>query len=522
MSGATQKTGTKKKTVYPLRELVDGELVDGVRFINLYEPSSALFETRTKKSGTALDIVEIDELRDNVAARTQLTMDPVLASDIRKSITNAYPHPLPVFLIQSHGLYSTELQLVRSRELDNHFAVRWKRGGEEFIKQAQVGQWIINTTPMDAVGLCTQLENKFVDQMAMKLGSYRNCLLSARARDVLSMRPAHASLPLVNPQMFIPPTGLYADKEHQTWDDEKTWSWYMVVLPLFQPTNMPLLEAKLGFKLVAGKPDQAIGRNDAKGMRDRLVNRRIYDDKHFWIAGTKNPYWAKGADGAPVKAMPGQVPTQAAITALRARYFKLTRLWEKSLPVFASSGHWEGGDTVKLSKMMETLGDGMYISMTCSPMVMNNRWAGNLHKEQQLTLQSISTYLNEVIEASNRRWVEIFSLDPVGVESGTQSKTRGCTPLVLEGESDVPESLFPEGPETRRRAREPGGKTWGHLGGKKRTHRRRKNRRTRRGKLTKKRRTIKKRRTTRKKQRVTRIKRRIKRIANKTLKRTLL
>ena len=510
MAEAMKKIQADKRVAYPLRELIDG-----VHFINLYEPSSKLFETRTKKSGTTLDIVEINELRDNVTAKRQPPMGPVLASDIRKSITNAYPHPLPVFLIQSHGLYSTELQLARSRERDNHFAVRWKRGGEEFIKQAQVGQWIINTTPMDAVGLCTQLENKFVDQMAMKLGSYRNCLLSARASDVLSMRPAHARLPLVNPQMFIPPTGLYADKEHQTWDDEKTWSWYMVVLPLFQPTNMPLLEAKLGFKLVAGKPEDAIGINDAKGMRDRLVNRKIYGDKHFWIAGTKNPYWAKGADGAPVKAMPGQVPSQAAIKTLRERYRKLTMLWEESLPTFTSSGHWEGGDTVKLSKMMETLGDGIYISMTCSPMVINNRWAGNLHREQQLTLQSISSYLNEIIEASNRRWVEIFSLGPTGVGSVPRIETRGCTPLVLQGESDVPESLFPAGPPTRGRVRKPGGETLGQMGGKKRTRKRRKNRRTRRGKLTKKRKMTKKRMMT-KKRRITRRKRRTQKRTRRT------
>lgn len=176
------------------------KIINGVSFLNLHDSSSELFESRTQKLGSTLSLVEINQLEDNEAARLQPILTPKLAYDIRKSIIQTKPFPMPVFIIQCHGLYSTDLQLVPLDKKDN-YAIRWKRGGEKLIKMAQPGQWIINTTPMDAVGLCTQLENKFVTQMGEKLGNYRNCLLSARAPEVLSMRPAHVHHPLVNPYL---------------------------------------------------------------------------------------------------------------------------------------------------------------------------------------------------------------------------------------------------------------------------------------------------------------------------------
>ena len=428
-------------------------LIEGVNIKSTQEEGAkslmVALETQTKRHGAQMQFVEINELADNTADRDQTEMDPGQAEGIRIVLRES-KGLLPIFLIQSHGLYSTSLQLRKETVKPPTYGIRWARNGQDFIKEARNGQWIINTTPMDALGSCTQLENKFAKNIARDLGKYRNCILSSRVDEVFSLRTERGHEPIVNPQMFIPPTGLYADKEHLVWDWDKNWSWYMVVLPLFQPMNMEKVEAYFDFKLVAGKPDDVVGLNDEKGMQRRLVNRRILDDDSFWVKGQENVFWPEE-----LPEVDGQVPSRWFIRQLRKRYAVLTRMWEDALPRWTAHGrmHDSGpgaGKVVLMSKMMEALGDGIFISMTCSPMVINNRWEGNLYQEQQLTLQSISAYLNQIIKASNERWRYIFRIGRSDGDGSPEYATRGCHPLELETASDFKDSLGWKGPLTRR------------------------------------------------------------------------
>ena len=91
-----------------------------------------------------------------------------------------------------------------------------------------------------------------------------------------------------------------------------------------------------------------------------------------------------------------------------------------------------GGKTVKMSKMMEIMGPGMFISLTCSPSFVNMRNISSAveHTDQQCIQQGTDDYIRKILSDSYYRWNAIFS-------KPNKYKMRELPPIKLQCEIDT-------------------------------------------------------------------------------------
>ena len=365
------------------------------------------------------------------------------------------PADLPVFLIQTHGDTTVNIALNRRRRTDDKSVgtVEHKRGADEFIKVARSKkghvEWIIQPAPIGKVAVCSAAEDRFADNIGRNLIKVRkDQILSARPETLFDIADSDTGQRAHGSPSFIPPTGVYFDKNHSPYDGAATYDWSMLILPIFQPTSISEVEKVLDFKFFYrthqfdnAKYDGDSGETLRKQeetiqnqMRDRIKNREILECNAFWKRGSENPFWPTDGNGQKIQVQ-GQIPSQEFINKLRKRYEEITLIWEEALPEVVgieegtNEGIFSGKDMkgrplkdIKLSKIMDTLGSGIYLSLTCSPLT-NLRYKGKRRPpgaDRSIARQAGQEAANEANERGLERWKRIFS--------ESRNEPRGQTP----------------------------------------------------------------------------------------------
>jgi len=394
--------------------------------------------TRTKKYGYEEHPIK-NNLGNNQAEKTQPSIE-VAKIDVLKDYTE---NPLiPIYIIQCHGSYESQVRIHRDPD-DDTMTLEWARNSTDFIKRAKLGQWIIHNAPIGTTASCTRYEDSFVDEIGAYFSERRSSILKNPNGLFNIVSEETPSIP--RDTGFVPPTGLYADKEHQPWDNATEWGWRMVVLPLFQPTDVELLKSNLYFRFVDGPRGPINGPNGLENgnnksredMIRRIVNRRILGHDEFWKAGPDNIYWPLSAGDNPTSKKVGSGHlSQSEVNKIRTQYEILTDLWEASVPHFIHGNmiHWldeGGGKTVKMSKMMEIMGRGMFISLTCSPSFVDMRNISKVeYPDQQCIQQGTDDYIRRILHDSYYRWNSIFA-------KPSKYKMRTLPPIKLQCEIDT-------------------------------------------------------------------------------------
>ncbi len=384
------------------------------------------------------------------------------------------PHQnVPVFLIQCHGDHELKVRYDGRNKTVGWAQASPDRGPPEpsILKVAGSNsletdgpgmQWVIQTAPAGTTAVCSPAEDAFAASVGNNLKDWRDRVMSHDVLDLFKIRDTDLQRVPRLRSSFTPPSGIYFDKQHQPWDDKPGYNWVMVILPIFQPLDLKLLQEKLKFKFVDSEAELFKGfwPNDlalnpsyeaerpggpqkpprsAKWITDqirrRVVNRLIYDDKKFWEVGNKNPYWPKGL----AESAPGALPTQPWVDRLRQRYLAAIEDWEKALPTATGLGQntvelvedgsvlGEGlasisldparGQTgsVPLSETMEKLGNGIFVSITCSPYTNTfyETTTSNIVDSEPLaadliTRHAIVDYVHEVNAAALDRFDQIY------------------------------------------------------------------------------------------------------------------
>jgi len=384
------------------------------------------------------------------------------------------PHQnVPVFLIQCHGNHELKVRYDGRNKTVGWAQAPSGRGppepsvlkvaGSNSLETGGSGmQWAIQTAPAGTTAVCSPAEDTFVANIGNNLKDWRDRVMSHDVLDLFEVRDTDLQRVPRLRSSFTPPSGIYFDKQHQPWDPEPGYNWVMVILPIFQPLDLRRLQEKLKFKFVDSNQElfEGVYPNDlalnpsyeaerpggprkqprsADWITDqisgRVVNRRIYDDDDFWKVGNENPYWPEGL----AESAAGTLPTRPWVTSLRERYLAAIEDWEKALPIATGLGHktvelvegrsviGEGlaslelnparGQTgsVPLSKTMERLGDGIFVSITCSPYTNTfyETTTSNIVNSEPLvadliTRQAIVDYVHEVNAAALDRFDEIY------------------------------------------------------------------------------------------------------------------
>ena len=184
---------------------------------------------------------------------------------------------------------------------------------------------------------------------------------------------------------------------------------------------------------IFGAPDGFENRTSA-AKYGRLVNRQILEDNNFWVVGPSNKYWPVLTDGRkqPVTAM---LPSQGFVDNLRRKYWTFVESWEALIPnegVFpagraggaAALAQGMPGGHQLFSTMLSILGQGVFISLSCSPAHADA--IGHQASVQGLLANAAwNEYIKKLCQASLSEWKVLF---------GEKRVTRAskASPLKLE------------------------------------------------------------------------------------------
>jgi len=403
-------------------------------------PSVAPFPSVALRTGsTGVDEQEFpfdNSLSDTSAnwLSERLGYDFTLLKDLRGHRLGRHAD-LPVFLIQCHGDTRVDIGLDRRQGTSSsEGTVGWKKSANNFTKVARSSEghveWIIQPTPIGKVAVCTGAEDKLAEIVGRNLIQARNTILSAHPEGLFAIADSDTGQRARGSSSFIPPTGVYFDKDHTVYDEDDTYDWPMLILPIFQPTSIPEVERVLDFQFFKKDLDEPNAeyagdstnpreqvRAIQEQMRDRIKNRKIFECEGFWKRGPDNPFWPTDNEGKKIPVQ-GEIPTKVFINKLRKRYGEITRIWEEALPevVGISRGTNEAllgeGKDIKLSKIMDTLGSGIYVSLTCSPLT-NLRFKGDRPAgvPESIAREAGQREVNRLNEFDLARWRRIFSED---------------------------------------------------------------------------------------------------------------
>ena len=169
----------------------------------------------------------------------------------------------------------------------------------------------------------------------------------------------------------------------------------------------------------------------------RLVNRQILEDNDFWVVGPNNKYWPTQHDGSKQPLRGATLPTKPFVKELRVKYKKFVESWEALIPnegVFPSAAATAAGGGVVaqgmsgghqlFSTMLSILGQGVFISLSCSP-AHADAIGAQASVKGALANTAWNEYINKLCEASLSEWKALF-----GEGRATRASKPG--PLKLE------------------------------------------------------------------------------------------
>ena len=187
---------------------------------------------------------------------------------------------------------------------------------------------------------------------------------------------------------------------------------------------------------IYGAPDGFENRTPASKY-GRLVNRQILEDNDFWVVGPNNKYWPTMPDGSKQPLRGATLPSQPFVKELRVKYKKFVESWETLIPnegVFPSAAATAaGGGAVAqgmsgghqlFSTMLSILGQGVFISLSCSP-AHADAIGAQASVKGALANTAWNKYINKLCEASLSEWEALF-----GEGRATRASKPG--PLKLE------------------------------------------------------------------------------------------
>ena len=220
------------------------------------EPGSVPVHTRTAEGGKTITMISHLEtpLPDSTLGR-QLkaykdfwgkggeNFDQRRQEILSISIQTHTARNVPIFIIQCHGSFEDTLSVRGGEGADTPYEVSWARGRDVgAVKMTGARQWIIQNSPLGWLGVPSKREDNFAQYIGKNLSTARGKIFSSNPtslfRDI-----SESGKPVEGLPMFVPPHSLYADKTHTPWDDDREWTFSMVVLPIFQPTDVEQLQA---------------------------------------------------------------------------------------------------------------------------------------------------------------------------------------------------------------------------------------------------------------------------------------
>jgi hypothetical protein len=240
---------------------------------------------------------------------------------------------VPMYLISAHGEMFGGLRLSRHSLEKNIPIVEETRSGHLF-NRTKKNQYVVHTAPIRTLICPSKFDEQFFKYLTENSIEAKKILFSKYPeRLYTNVMENNEKIGPFRTAGFSQPGAPYPRKNHTFYDNpnkKKCYDWSMGVYPIFN----------------SHKTEINLFDNDeiTRYTKDCDIKNRIFNDEVL-----KKMNW-RGK------------------SKLKAKYEKLTHKIYESLPKYDKrQKEWTGGNDVTMEEIMDIMGDGIYISLTCSP-----------------------------------------------------------------------------------------------------------------------------------------------------------
>lgn len=240
---------------------------------------------------------------------------------------------VPIYLISAHGEMFGGLRLSRHSLEKNIPIVEETRNGHLFNRTKE-NQYVVNTAPIRSLICPSKFDGPFFKYLTENSIEAKKILFSKYPeRLYTNVMENNEKIGPFKTACFSQPGAAYPRKNHTFYDNpnkKKCYDWPMGVYPVFNSHKS---------KINLFDNDEITRYTKDFDIKNRIFNDEVLE-KMNWGGKSK----------------------------LRVKYEKLTHKIYESLPKYDKRlKEWTGGNDITMKEIMDILGDGIYISLTCSP-----------------------------------------------------------------------------------------------------------------------------------------------------------
>tara|TARA_B100000795_G_scaffold269022_1_gene257262 strand:- start:3981 stop:5156 length:1176 start_codon:yes stop_codon:yes gene_type:complete len=303
-------------------------------------------------------LINVDGFIGKVETNIDIPMDEDLC--IGTSTKN-----LPIYVISAHGENVGNLHFNRHSLEKGHLIVDEKRGGQMFEKCGD-RQWVVYSAPIRTLICPSSHDVPFMEYLARDPQNVKSILFSNNPNKLFD-NIAQKKMKFGTPNFSLP--GMpFSKKRYWFYDspgENSSFDWFMGVYPILKGHSSisPLYDETFYY------------RNETLGdMEDRIFNDDVIK-KINWRGQSK----------------------------LLKKYKVLTKLIKESLPTYnKKNNRWTGGTFVTQKQIMDIMGPGIYISLTCSPFINLN--TSNTPIDKDVLYVAGEMVIEDVSKGNLKKW----------------------------------------------------------------------------------------------------------------------
>jgi len=243
------------------------------------------------------------------------------------------PKNIPIYIITGHGENIGNLRI--SRNSKEYPIIEEKRDGQIFELTSN-NQWVVHTAPIRSLVCPSKFDQPFIDYLTSDTNNVKNILFSRSPKKLFKNVCYTQEKTKYKTENFSLPGMPYPRKRFWFYDspkDESSYFWFTGVYPIFKNHNCKI------------KIYDEINKHRNKkewDLNSRVFNQYLIDNLN-WQGKSK----------------------------LLKKYKKLTTLIKNSLPKFDKTGKKviKEGKPVYQKEIMNVMGEGIYIVLSCSPFI---------------------------------------------------------------------------------------------------------------------------------------------------------
>tara|TARA_X000000368_G_scaffold61916_1_gene43745 strand:+ start:3351 stop:4604 length:1254 start_codon:yes stop_codon:yes gene_type:complete len=274
---------------------------------------------------------------------------------------------LPIFIISAHGENIGNLHISRNSYTEGIPIIEERRGGHLF-ETAEDNQWVVHNAPICSLVCPSKYDDPFLNYLTSDPISVKNILFSKHPNRLFKNICFGPTKPTYKTPNFTLPGMPYPRKQYWFYDSpdsENSYDWHMGVYPIFK-----------SHKALSTLYDHEFVFRNTKShdMENRIFNEKAIEELNW-----------------------------GGHSHLLKKYEKLTKILHNSLPNYdKKTKKWSDGKPISQKTIMDVMGPGIYIALSCSPFINKNEF--NTPIDKDVVNSTAEKLIEEVSKTNLKVW----------------------------------------------------------------------------------------------------------------------